>query len=156
MTQDTQALIDQVKRRWASLGIALLPGASSQAVGEFEQLHGLRLPEELSRYFRSFGGMKDNEWDNDLVRFWGLYELTMVPNAANYFVFADWSLSAHEYAVRISDEGTEVVVLYENDLVLIAPTFGAFLQTYLSDPEALFPEWVPSPPPDADPNCPSA
>lgn len=72
----------------------------------------------------------------------------MVSGADSYFVFADWNIWAHAYAVRLSD-GPEapapVVVIYDDCLVEVAPSFRALLEQYVAgDVNTIFsdpPEW---------------
>ncbi len=68
-----------------------------------------------------------------------------IADAASYFVFADYSLSAHVYAIRLSNSSENenpVVVAYdEYNLIQVASSFSEFARGYLEDDNAvLFPE----------------
>ena len=138
MPGELDALIDGVKRKWAALGITPLAGATDSSIAAFEQRHGVRMPEDLRTWFRSFGGTELNEWDEELIRFWKLDEVQPAEVAPDFFVFADYSISAHEYAVHISESDTRVVMLAAPARRPVAPSFAAFLHVYLHDPERLF------------------
>ena len=80
-------------------------------------------------------------WDEHLIRFWPLAEIRPVADVEGlgYFVFADWSISAHEYAIGLSTPACPDVTLMSGPKPrFIAPTFATFLTMYLSDPASLF------------------
>ena len=74
---------------------------------------------------------------------WGYAPFFPVPNSENCFIFADWSISGHEYVVRLTpseEPSTPVYVVYDG-LVPVAPSFQAFLEGYVrGDQEMLFPD----------------
>ena len=89
--------------------------------------------------------MDEAVYDRHFIRFWQLAEI--VPAAgqlentdaiayAGYFVFADWSISAHEYAVHSENGG--VALIGGPQPTVIASSFSVFLDLYLNDPDALF------------------
>lgn len=139
MSSDLHALLVQVGRRWSSNGVPPHVGASDSAIAEFEQRHGVRMPPDVAMYFRVLGGMELGDWDEELIRFWKLAEVEPVPSLAAYFVFADWSISAHEYAVQISDAHPSSVVCMGREPLPIASTLETFWKQYLQDPAFLFP-----------------
>lgn len=91
-------------------------------------------------------GMNDGEMDSDLLRFWPVSELELLSSRADYpqpadghsyLVFADWSIWAHFYGVRVgpgsAESSSPVVLVGGEDIVEVAPRFDAFLELYLSD-----------------------
>lgn len=61
-----------------------------------------------------------NAWDEHLIRFLPLVEIRPVNETglsigSELFVFADYSLSAHEYAIRLSEDAPNVVALIHGD-----------------------------------------
>jgi hypothetical protein len=67
-----------------------------------------------------------------------------VERAQSYFVFADYSISAHVYAINLAaslhHENT-VVVVYDAKPVKVATSFGKFVESCLKkDYSVLFPE----------------
>jgi len=142
-----------VKTHWLRQGIKLRPGASESEVTNFEAKYDVCLPEDMREVFavvNGFDNRNGDEVDNDMTTFFSLEEIERLNASAwgiaaateSYFVFADWSISAHVYAVRLSKDcaasGT-VVVVY-NSLVKVAASFTEFMQAYLEDNKAiLFP-----------------
>jgi hypothetical protein len=67
-----------------------------------------------------------------------------VADADSHFVFADYSISAHVYAIRLSSDrehGNPVVVVYDGKLVQVANSFSEFVAGYLkNDYAVLYPE----------------
>jgi hypothetical protein len=137
-----------VKAGWERHGIAARPGASALEIEAFERLHGTRLSEDVADYFRAIDGMNEDDVDQFSIRFWSLGEMrsaqeevptTNIDALRDYFVFADYSLWAHGYAVRLGEMGDDVIVVGGERPVAVAPSFGAFLELYVSHPERLFP-----------------
>ena len=61
----------------------------------------------------------------------------VLPNASEYFAFADCMIWSHVFAVRVAPAAaTEVVWLCGTTYAVVAPTFDAFWELYLSDPDA--------------------
>jgi hypothetical protein len=62
----------------------------------------------------------------------------VLPNASEYFAFADCMIWSHVFAVRVAPAAaTEVVWLCGTTYAVVAPTFGAFWELYLSNPDAV-------------------
>jgi hypothetical protein len=61
----------------------------------------------------------------------------VLPDAAEYFAFADCMIWSHVLAVRLAQaEATQVVWLCGTTYAVVAPTFDAFWELYLSDSDA--------------------
>lgn len=138
------ALLDELVQRWKTLEGGLHPPSSREQIQAFESRYGVRLPDDLSRYFLSLDGMEDGCYDDEFIRFWRLEELRPAadvwgPSTPDYFVLADWSIDAHAYAIRLgSDERHPVAILGGKELTQVAESFTDFLWKYLKQPDALF------------------
>jgi SMI1 / KNR4 family (SUKH-1) len=147
---------ETLKRYWLRHGIKLKQGASEDELAAFEAEYHVRLPEDVREYFSAVNGFDGSEhWmtDENVITFLALNEMKplseawspKIVDAASYFVFADYSLSAHIYAIRLSNDSENdnpVVVAYdEENLVKVASSFSEFVQGYIEDDKAvLFPE----------------
>lgn len=136
--------------------IKLNHGASEAALAVFEDDYHIRLPKDLREYFAAVNGFDGSvHWmtDENVITFLTLDEMKplskawspKIANAASYFVFADYSLSAHIYAIWLSNDSeadNPVVVAYDDEnLVKVASSFSEFVQGYVEDNNAvLFPE----------------
>lgn len=143
--------MQMLKENWERHGIAARPGVSSLEIEAFERLHGTRLSEDVVDYLRAIDGMNEDEVDQFGIRFWSLGEMreaheevptTDADALRNYFVFADYSLWTHGYAVRLGESADDVIIVGGEHPVAVAPSFSAFLQLYLRQPERLFPDKV--------------
>jgi hypothetical protein len=141
--------IDRLKARWVADGLTLRPGASSEALDAFEATYGVSLPSLLRDYFASVDGTGDDS-DGVFMRFWTLAEFMPIeeyhscgPGEAvgfeNWFYFADFMISSHNFAVRLTSDPTDggPVMFADGGLYPLAPSFSAFLERYLTDRESL-------------------
>ncbi len=155
--------LEVIKRRWKALRIPERPGNSDEAIGEFERRKRVRLPTEMREFFRFIDGMETGYMDEELIAFWPLAEVDMVPtklaafrgipdyggiesslpDAASYFVFADHSIWVHVYAVKLSAAPTApspVLWIAGDRWEMLASSFGDFPNRYARDPgSVLFP-----------------
>lgn len=140
--RSTESLLAEIGSRWRQRGLKLEPCASHSALGDFESRFRVRCPDDFSTYLLTLGGMPMGTWDEHLIRFWQLAEIRPVADVEEglgYFVFADWSISAHEYAIGLSTPARpDVTLMGGTKPRSIAPTFATFLSKYLSDPSSLF------------------
>ena len=102
-----------VKKHWLRQGVKLRQGASESELADFESKHGISLPEDMREFFaivNGFDNRNGDEVDNEMITFFSLEEIERLNASAwdisapadSYFVFADWSISAHVYAIRFS------------------------------------------------------
>ena len=146
---------ETLKRYWLRRGIKLNHGVSEDELAAFEAKFHVRLPEDVREYFAAVNGFDGSEhWmtDENVITFLALNEMkplgeawsAKVADAASYYVFADYSLSAHVYAIGLSgssETGNPVVVAYDENPVKVASSFTEFAQGYVEDDNAvLFPE----------------
>ena len=156
---------ESVRTRWQLAGVRPRPGAISGEIDAFEQRYGVRLPYEMREFYSESDGMPCGEWDNEQLSFYSLAEVYPVPvvlpsgkdgvpdytginfalpDAASYFVFADYSFRLHVYAVRLSADPSAacpVVWIAGGDRWEVqAGSFGEFLRRYAEEPgQVLFP-----------------
>jgi hypothetical protein len=148
-------LIDSLRQDWEAQGIANLQLPTSRDLADFEARHGVRLPADLADYFLRVNGTREGRCgmeDGDLISFWHLDQIETLavispedptPQADRLFVFADWSIEAHAWAVRLSDDvatAAPVVITY-CPAQEVASSFEEFLRGYLEREDwALFPK----------------
>lgn len=136
---------ETLKKFWLRQGIKLNSGASQDELDSFEVKHSVRMPEDLRDYFASVNGFDGSEhWmtDENVITFLSLDEVRPVseywsPDVAggdSYFVFADYSISAYVYAIRLLNVsgGNPVVVLYDRTPIEVAGSFSEFVVGYLA------------------------
>jgi cell wall assembly regulator SMI1 len=146
---------ETLKRFWLRQGIKLNAGASEAGFAAFERKYNILMPEDLREYFATVNGFDGSEYwmiDENVITFLSLEEVKPlseywspdVPDAESYFVFADYSISAHVYAIRLLNDiadGNAVVVAYDGKPIKVADAFTEFVEGYLEDNKAvLFPE----------------
>lgn len=153
MISRSSMLVPIMKEAWRKSGVALRSGATDADIEAFEHLHGARLGEDIAEYFRSIDGMNESEADEHSIRFWPLAEVRPVLQEiasakaemfGGYFVFADYSLWAHGYAVRVAEGTDDVILVGDEKPIAIAASFADFLEIYTSHPEKLFPRRIQS------------
>ena len=156
---------ESIWSRWQSVGLRLRPGATTSYINTFEQQYGVRLPNEAREFYTESDGMSPGEWDEEQLSFYPLAEVYPIPvalptghrgtpdytgigrslpDAASYFVFADYSVRCHVYAVRLSaDPAAPCPVVWiagSDNWEFQVGSFGEFLRLYAEDPgQVLFP-----------------
>jgi hypothetical protein len=139
-------LIGELRDYWQQRGIAnpILP--SREDVTAFEQRYRVTLPTALADYFLLVNGTREGQWnceDEDLISFWHLDQIRTIreldpteaiAGADRLFVFADWSIDAHAWAVRLSSDArsSTPVLITCGSLQEVSPTFEDFLTGYMA------------------------
>ena len=145
---------ESLRKFWLRQGVKLNVGASEDELASFEAKYRVRLPSDLRDYFAAANGFDGSEtWmtDDEVITFLGLEEVKPmseywspdVADADSYFVFADYSLAAHVYAISLNDLGdrSAVVVVYDTKPIRVAGSFSEFVEGYLGNNNAvLYPE----------------
>ena len=152
--------VDHALAYWARSNAYAEPGASEAELAAFEAANSVRLPPAFAELYRAANG---NHGDANLTRFWPLAEVkrltndpkgsweAMLPGARDYFVFADYLISSHLYAVRLArvrgtsgtDDGDRVLWVIPAlhgigaAYAEVAGSFAEFLHDYVRDPDAL-------------------
>lgn len=154
-----------IRRHWQRAGISPNPGAPTGAIDDFERAYGVNMPAEVREFYAHADGMPSGAWDEEQLSFYplaGVYPVPValprasrgipdyngiensLPDAASYFVFADYSIQCHVYAVCLSVDrfaACPVVWIAGGDKWDVqAASFGEFLRLYAEDPgQVLFP-----------------
>ena len=144
---------ESLKRHWSSHDLKINAGASEAELRAFEDKYGVVLPEDLREYLSCVNGMAHDVVDDGLIRFWTLEEVIPVSEGApqysdrdyvqdpeTLFLFADYSIWAHAYAIRLGKavlNSNEVVVIGYQSPKLIAESFSGFVEIYLTAKDLL-------------------
>jgi hypothetical protein len=128
-------LFARLRQRWPDAA----HGVSADAIATFQSVHGVILPADLAAFYRAFDG--SSGMGQDLFSFAPLAEVARVSDLPETrFVFADWLLSSHAYAVDLGSGPTRgrVYIVHSPDVLRsMSPDFTTFLAAYLHDPKAL-------------------
>jgi cell wall assembly regulator SMI1 len=159
-------LADGLLQMWRDEELALNPGASKDEIQSFEERNGVVIPEDMRQVFERANGMANNMWDGDMIAFHPLermvtlceeegcrlpehrHDPTLLGDVGNIFVFADYLISSHYYAIRLFPAShhapNEVLWLLNKMHAVIAPSFSGFLERYIADRNSiLFPDELP-------------
>lgn len=145
---------ESLKRHWSSHNVDINAGVSEATLKSFEEKYGIVLPEDLRDYFLSVNGMPPEIVDDAFIRFWMLEEVEPLPQGApdfsnpqyiqapdSIFLFADYSIWAHAYAIRLTKtaaESNKVFIIGHDSPVLISNSFSEFVDKYLTNKDLIF------------------
>jgi hypothetical protein len=113
---------NRLSQIWNSMGVASLPGNDECVIDDFARRHGVSLPDDFRSFYTFCDGIDGT--DEELNAFWPLAEIdtvptklsdfsgapdysritTNLPNAGNYFVFADHSIWVCVYAIMLTGD----------------------------------------------------
>ena len=151
--------IERLALAWNEEGVECREGASPAAIATFENEHSITFPNDVRRFYMEFNGTIGT--DDELNAFWSLDEIDSVPkklsdftgvpnyggiesnlpNAEDYFVFADHSIWVHVFAMQLRGHSplNAPVMWIANGRTFdrIAESFAAFWELYLADPNRL-------------------
>ena len=131
---------------WNAAGIAR-PAATQAELAKAEARCGIRFSRTFGDLYLAADGMAAGASDRHALRFWPLSELEPATHRTNdsLLIFADWSLSAHEYAISLGgrSEADSVVIVGGDATIVVASDFSVFLNFYLHEPDRLFPQAAP-------------
>ena len=146
---------ESLKRYWSSHNVEINAGASAETLKSFEGNYGVTLPDDLRDFFSCVNGMPPEVTDDALIRFWMLEEVeplhkgapaysdpTYIQNPDSIFLFADYSLWVHAYAIRLTNkpaEVNEVFVIGGESSIVLFNSFSEFIDNYLTNTDLLFP-----------------
>ena len=137
---------------WERREIRNQTGAAEADIVAFEAKYGVKLPPIVRRYFSELNGTKVGELGMDdeyLIGFWHLEHVRpmkeecpefVTTEEPNLFIFADYSIWAHGYAIRLAsaeDAETAIFLIGGNRPLRIARTFEEFLQKYAAGDEGM-------------------
>lgn len=155
-----QSLTDNLRGYWESNHFHMRSGLSPETIRRFETQYNVVLPTDLREYFLVNDGMEDGDSDNELVAFLPLADIKPVPeelssfagipdyssicdglpDAQKCFVFADYMIRSHVYAIRLSQDSealTPVIWICGPYWSEISPSFSAFIEDYVTDFERI-------------------
>ena len=144
MQTELSELFSALREHWSANDVEHARPATSGEVDVFEQTHNVRLPPDLREYFLSLnGGILGHEGsaDNELISFWRLDQVEPLVDAgagSGLFGFADWSIDAHVYAIRLSanpSAPTPVYIVGGQHQIPAASSFAEFVRGYLAGNE---------------------
>ena len=150
------ATFARLRDHWERTDAGARPGVSAEALRAFEATHGVQMPRAMAAFYRAMDGMRSDE---HLLVAWPLKEVGRVPetvatvrgvpdfgpitrtlpNASEYFAFADSMCWSHVYATRLTAAGEDSPVLWicGREYKVLAPDFRSFWERYLDDGEAV-------------------
>ena len=147
MDGELKSVGESLKEHWSSLGVKINAGVSEMELNDFEQKYGVVLPRDFRDYLKHVNGMPHDEVDDGMIRFWTLQEIepltqgapeycrgTYVQNPETLFLFADYSIWAHAYAIRLGKtalEANEVIIIGGELPKPISDSFSSFVRDYL-------------------------
>jgi hypothetical protein len=151
---DSRSVGQSLKRDWASHNLDINPGVSQVELSSFEKRYGIVMPGDFRDYFLNVNGMSRYAVDDDVIRFWMLEEVKpldlgapdysdgiYIQNPKSLFLFADYSIWAHAYAIRLGNaqmQSNEVVIIGNESSITICESFSEFVDAYLRNKELLF------------------
>lgn len=147
-------LLERLRDHWTGLSCVNRRPATLEEILAFEERCRVRLPPLVREYFATLNGTKEGESsmeDEDLISFWHLDQLQPLEDrpsvsplhVSSFFLFADWSINAHEWAVQLTADrsGQNTVLIMYDPPQQVAASFEEFVQRYLArDKAVLFPE----------------
>ena len=147
--------MQRLKNNWMSHGVEFNDGVSENALAAFEHKFGVALPLDMREFFLTANGLPEEVTDDEMIRFWMLEEVKPLPSGApeftttdyidhpeSVFLFADYSLWAHAYAIRLFStevNRNEVFLIGGDYPILLFRSFSELLDSYLTDKSLLFP-----------------
>jgi hypothetical protein len=155
MNSVSTTIYERLRAFWKECDARPRRGSDPSEIASAEHRLGRSLPGAVSTYFRTVNGTE--EIDPESFEAWPLERVTSVleeaeghsadPNyrvwvrelrdVEDYVVFGDWLISSAVFAVRTGrvDTDTQVVWICGGAHEVVAPTFEAFWELYLTDPK---------------------
>ena len=142
----------RLKNHWLSQGIEVNPGVAKEELTAFEFKYQVSLPADLRDYFLTVDGMAQGFTDNALIRFWSLNEVKPIPEEAvdyshpsyieeaeSLFLFADYCIWSHAYAIRLSstEASNPIIIIGDETPTTIFGSFSELVSSYLTDADLL-------------------
>jgi cell wall assembly regulator SMI1 len=147
-----ESLPIRIRNYWLAQGVRIRPGASVEDLDAFERLHGVRLPADVRTFLQAVNGFEEGEWDEEMVEWYPIsrwepmtapsYIAETLPDAASYYLFADYCLKGFLYAIRLRpgpNEQSTVIGWTGGDPPSwrVASSFSELLEEYLRDPAVM-------------------
>jgi cell wall assembly regulator SMI1 len=127
-------------------------GATDEKIASFERTHSVNLPDDLRNYLLRLNGI---DADPQLFCFWPIEKIIPIsPDSFGmdraiveldephrYFIFADFLIESHYYAIYLGDDANRqyrVILPDFPNQPAIASSFSDFLELYLEDHPRIF------------------
>lgn len=149
--------VDKLRAHYRAGGSALTRGASDHDISSFERRHAIRLPAEVAAFYRAINGAESV--GESLFELWPLERVGSVPDvvvpsqgipsygriaqvlpdAGDYFAFADCLIWSHVLAVRLRPptSSSDVVWLCGSSYAKVAASFDEFWERFIEEPDAV-------------------
>jgi len=152
MSDQSLALILQLKQSFIDEGVRINAPASQEEIAAFERKYTIKLPMILRHYFLEFNGTGEENFGNNNFAFFSLDEVKLVREIMsetepdkdaypNCYVFSDFLCWCWGYAVQLNDKGIDGLVFQVSGTQppprLISTSFRAFVEDYLNDSDRL-------------------
>jgi cell wall assembly regulator SMI1 len=133
---------------WDAHDVPYLPGVTDAELAEFERTHGVRLPEDMRRFYRATNGTRvplNPGCDHDGFEFYRLCDIA--PDAEHSWAMkvADYLFLSWWYAVDLSGAGgAGIGTVYlmgarGGTPLVVAASFGEFLDLYVNEDDRIWP-----------------
>lgn len=149
--------VEKLRVHWNGFGLTTGAKLSPRDIDAFQSQHNVVVPADLRDYFLELNGLAHG-WQNDEdpngFAFWQLSRVTPValvkrqhphlppvPESERYFLFADYLQWSWAYAIRLTRESSassSIIIVGKEPLVVVAPSFSAFVDLYIADAPQLY------------------
>ena len=146
--------LQRLKNHWTSHHIEFNDGVPRDYLEAFEDRFRVVLPADMRDFYLTMNGVPADTTDEELIRFWTLEEVKPISseapafatpdyinNAESLFVFADYSLWAHAYAIRLDSyqlDRNEIFIIGGDYPLLLFRSFSELVDSYLTDKSTMF------------------
>lgn len=151
MSDQSLALILQLKQSFIDEGVRMNAPASQDEIDAFEKKYAVKLSMILRHYFLAFNGTGEANFGDNGFSFFSLDEFKLVREKImsktepdkdaypNCYVFSDFLCWCWGYAVQLNDKGIDGLVFQVSGTPprLISTSFKAFIEDYLNDSDRL-------------------
>ena len=145
---ETKEAVDRLTQRWKEARMKIRPGVSAEQFAQFEEKFQAWLGPDIHAYFEAVNGMELDEMDSEShIRFWPLEEVKPLQEAVEapwaagytgYYLFADYLLWSHGYAIDLSPTGQGTIVMVGGESPqVVASSFAEFMYLCLDEPDNL-------------------
>ncbi len=138
-----QPILRDLADAWSAMRFAHARSADEQQITDFETKYHVRLPSDLRAYVATLNGGesgRDGPMDTTSIAFWRLDQIEPLGSErggpANLFIFADFLIDSHAYAIQLSDDANEptpVFIDWGKRIEKVSDSFSAFIHGYLSN-----------------------
>lgn len=157
-------LPQQFREFWLARSIPASAGASEAELATFERQRGVILPADVRGFFELMDGTNGSSSPDDLT-FWSLSQVQPIPEVMtgfhnscidlrvpaslpafeSYYVFADYMIWSHFYAINLAPNSAHTVVFVcGTEWFCVATSFSDFLRIYMQESRSPhFCAWLP-------------